>query len=244
MTERRCLVLGGSGALGRVVCAMLRREGARVAFSYHTGEAIAGDLRSQDMLPFRLDFRDTASIDGVVSAAAEALGGLDALVQCAGVSPRVECAGEASHHRMPHVDEEEWARLMDVNVKSTFFACRSAIAPMRAGGGNVVLMGSVDAVKPAPTPVHYAASKGALRAMTQAMAKELGEQGIKVNMVAPGIMEGGASRDLPQNVVSEYLKHSGLKRVARFSEVAALVTWLALENTYVTGQTILLDGAL
>jgi NAD(P)-dependent dehydrogenase (short-subunit alcohol dehydrogenase family) len=80
--------------------------------------------------------------------------------------------------------------------------------------------------------------------MTAAMAKELGKDGIRVNLVAPGILESGMSHVLPENLRQEYLKHCGLRRYGRQAEIAAWAAWLALHNTYVTGQTILVDGAL
>ena len=157
----------------------------------------------------------------------------------------MECTGPKSHHRMPEVDEAGWDKIMDVNAKSTYFAVRRVSEVMRkGGGGNIVFIGSVDGVKPAPSPVHYAASKAALAGMTQAMAKELGEHKIRVNMVAPGIMDGGLSRALPDNLLKEYVKHCGLKRVGRLGEVAAIVAWLARHNTYITGRTLLADGGL
>jgi NAD(P)-dependent dehydrogenase (short-subunit alcohol dehydrogenase family) len=140
------------------------------------------------------------------------------------------------------VDEAGWDRMMDVNAKSTFFAVRRA-APLMRDGGNVVVIGSIDGVKMVPAPVHYAAAKGALQGMVGAMAKEFGERRIRVNMVAPGILDGGLSRDIPPNLLAEYIKHCGLKRLGTMGEIAAMVAWLALRNTYVTGQTILIDGA-
>ena len=80
--------------------------------------------------------------------------------------------------------------------------------------------------------------------MASSLAKELGPDSIRVNLVAPGILEAGLSRDIPDDLLSEYLKHCGLKRVGRLDEVASLVAWLAQRNTYVNGQTILVDGAL
>jgi NAD(P)-dependent dehydrogenase (short-subunit alcohol dehydrogenase family) len=76
------------------------------------------------------------------------------------------------------------------------------------------------------------------------MAKELGEFNIRINMVAPGILEGGLSRALPEDLVREYVKHCGLKRVGRLEEIAGVIAWLALENSYATGQAFLVDGAL
>ena len=242
-----CLVFGGSGALGRVVCHALAAKGARVAFTYHTGGEVAKELVKE--LPgsqaLQLDLRSVTEIESAVDAAADEFGGLDAFVQCAAVGVTMECSGPTSHHLMSQVDEKGWDMMMDVNAKSTFFAVRHISEIMRRNnGGNIVLVGSIDGVNPVPAPVHYAASKAALQGMTQAMSKELGEFGIRINLVAPGILEDGISRDLPDDLLSEYIKHCGLKRVGRLSEVASIITWLARENTYVTGQTILVDGAV
>jgi 3-oxoacyl-[acyl-carrier protein] reductase len=135
--------------------------------------------------------------------------------------------------------------MIDVNARSAFFAVRRLSRLMRGnGGGNIVLLGSIDGVKPAPSPVHYAASKAAVSGMVKAMAKELGPYNIRVNTVAPGVLDGGLSRVLPDNLRREYLKHCGLKRLGRLDEVASVAAWLALDNTLVTAQTIVVDGAL
>lgn len=243
----RCLVFGGSGALGNVVCRQLHDAGARLAFTYHANEQAARVLA--DELPgaqnVALDLLSIPALEQVIDRFANEWGGLDAFIQCAGVGLTVPSSEGQVHHTMDQVDERAWERMQDINVKSTFFAVRRAAMHMRrAGTGNIVLVGSIDGVKPVPAPVHYAAAKGALAGMTAAMAKELGKDGIRINLIAPGILEGGMSRVLPENLRQEYLKHSGLKRFGRFSEIAAWAAWLALRNTYVTGQTILVDGAL
>ena len=99
-------------------------------------------------------------------------------------------------------------------------------------------------MKSVPAPVHYASGKGALRAMVQALAKELGKQRIRINMVAPGILDGGLARLLSDDLLQEYLKHCSMKRTGSAAEIAEFVAWLATENTYVTGQSIVLDGGL
>ena len=89
--------------------------------------------------------------------------------------------------------------MIDVNAKGSFFAVRRRRRPDAGShGGNIVLLGSIDGVKPAPSPVHYAASKAALSGMAEAMAKELGPRNIRVNSVAPGVLDDGLSRTLPE----------------------------------------------
>jgi 3-oxoacyl-[acyl-carrier protein] reductase len=247
MSASKCLVFGGTGAVGSAVCRCLHGAGADLAFTYHsseqTAQRLAGELPGAQTLA--LDVVTVSEIEGLVDRVASGWGRLDAFIQCAGVGVTAGSTAAQVHHTMDKVDEAAWDRMQDVNTKSTFFAVRRVAEHMRRnGGGNIVLTGSIDGVKPVPAPVHYAASKGALAGMTAAMAKELGKHGIRVNLIAPGILEKGMSRALPENLRQEYLKHCGLRRFGRLEEIAVWAAWLALQNTYLTGQTILVDGAL
>lgn len=239
----RCLVLGGSGYVGAAVCRLLLERGARLAFTYWRHE-----VRHADAPALKVDLTSFAAVEAAVEQAAERLGGLDALVQCAGTAGDAALYKGAGIDKLQAIDERGWDEMMDVTAKSSFAACRAAarVMPRAMGerGGQIVLVGSMDGVKTVPAPIHYAAGKGALRAMVQALAKELGPKRILVNMVAPGILDGGLARLLADELLQEYLKHSSLKRTGSAREIAEMVAWLALENSYVTGQSIVLDGGL
>jgi len=237
---RRCLVLGGSGYVGGAVCRALAAQGARVAFTYYRNE-----IGIPGALALRADLRDHAQTVDVVERAAAHFGGLDVLVQCAGTAgDRALYQGKGiAQERLQKIDEAGWDDMMDVTVKSTFSACQAAARAMDSGG-QIIIIGSMDGVKTVPSPAHYAAGKGALRAMVQALAKELGGRGILVNMLAPGILDGGVAKLLSDELLEEYLKHCSLKRTGTAHEVAEFVSWLATENTYLTGQAIVLDGGL
>ena len=239
MNSPVCVVFGGSGALGREVCRTLIARGARVGFTYFTNAT-----NGIDAVGKRLDLTDVAAIDRTLDAFHSEFGRIDAFVDCAAVGTTVPHDGATVHHLMTDVDEQAWNAMIDVNARGAFFAVRRLGALMRGSGGNIVLVGSIDGVKPAPSPVHYAASKAALTGMAKAMAKELGPHNIRVNIVAPGVLDGGLSRVLPDDLRAQYLKHCGLKRLGRLEEVANVVAWLAVENTLVTAQTIVVDGAL
>ena len=235
-----CVVFGGSGFVGREVCRMLLARGARVGFTFFRNET-----NGLDAIGKKLDVTDVGAIDRTLDEFHREMGRIDAFVSCAAVGTTVPHDSATVHHVMADVDERAWDTMIDVNAKSAFFAVRRVSQLMRAaGGGNIVLLGSIDGVKPAPSPVHYAASKAALSGMVKAMAKELGPWNIRVNTVAPGVLDDGLSRVLPDDLRREYLKHCGLKRLGRVAEVASLVAWLATENTLVTAQTIVVDGAL
>ncbi len=243
-----CLVLGGTGYVGSAVCRMLHRQGIRVAFTWchrHAeAEALAVECQAQ-AIPWNA-LGDSAQT--LVEDAAFALGGLSGVVQCIGT------AGDAQLYRDPTLKPAEkflninaagWAEMLDLTARSSFAVCQAAGRILAAnGGGQIVLISSMDGVKAVPAPVHYAAAKGAITAMTQAMAKALGPSGILVNAVAPGILSGGIGALLSDQLKADYLRHCALKRLGTADEVADLVAWLLCENTYVTGQTLLLDGGL
>ena len=235
-----CIVFGGSGTVGREVCHTLAARGVRVGYTVfkHDGNGIDGVGK-------RLDVTDVQAIDRTLDEFHRELGRIDGFVNCAAVGTTVPHDRETVHHVMTDVDEQAWNRMIDVNARSAFFAVRRlGVLMPPTGGGNIVLLGSIDGVKPAPSPVHYAASKAALSGMAKAMAKELGASNIRVNTVAPGVLDGGLSRVLPDDLRREYLKHCGLRRLGRVEEVASLVAWLATENTLISGQTIVVDGGL
>ena len=241
---RRCLVLGGSGTVGSAVCEALAAAGATVAFTYLHGDDRAAALaaRVRGAVALRADLVQPAEVEAAVDRAEAALGGLDVLVHAAGAS-----LGAPPDGRLPlaAVDVTAWDRVMAVNARAVFVAVRRLVPVFeRAGGGEVVLIGSVDAVKPVAAPVHHAASKAALRGMTASLAKELGPRNVRVNMVAPGLLEGGLSREVPEELRREYLVHSGARRFGKAAEIATLVRFLAMENTYVTGQALAADGGL
>lgn len=240
--RKRALVIGGSGAVGRVLVRELAGAGARVAFTYRHGKDVADALcRELDGVVARpLELTDLAAVDETVAALGRELGGLDALLH---VATRTSTVQPAKYDTLADVDLGGWDDLMRVNVTSAMVAVRSAL-PLFAGGGNVVLFGSVDGIKPVPASIPYAVSKAALRGLVLSLSKELGARRVRVNMIAPGVLEAGASRTLPDDLRAEYLRHCGLRRVGTIAEVTGLASWLALDNSYVTGQTLLVDGGL
>jgi NAD(P)-dependent dehydrogenase (short-subunit alcohol dehydrogenase family) len=239
--------VGGTGAVGREVCRALVEQGGRLAFTFHRGQAVADELVRElpGAVAFPLDLRSVEAIDVVVRQAGRALEGFDALVHCAAIcqSPGDPVRADAVQS-IEDVHEAGWDELMAINVKSVFFACRAAVPLLRRRGGNIVLFSSINAVKPTPSPVAYATSKAAIVGLARTLGKELGRDNIRVNAIAPGLLDAGVSAGLPHELRQEYLKHCGQKREGRPREVAELAAWLALHNTYATGQTLLVDGAV
>jgi NAD(P)-dependent dehydrogenase (short-subunit alcohol dehydrogenase family) len=246
--QDRCIIVGGSGALGAAVARALAAEGARIGLTYFSGDEAVSRLSDElpGLLAVRADLREIPSLEQAIGELAERLGGVTALVHSAAIclTPGDPVPPDKAQ-KFEHVHAAGWDELMSINVRSAYFACRQAVPHLRrSGGGNVVLVGSISGTRPLPSPVHYATSKTALQGMARAMAKEVGRDNICVNVIEPGILEAGVSRTLPPPLLEDYQKHCALKRVGRMEEVANVVVWFARHNTYVTGQNILVDGAL
>lgn len=241
--KARVIVTGGTGTLGRAVCRALAARGAKVGFTFHREEALARALAEElpDAATERLDLTDADAIEPALSSLAGRLGGVDAFVHCAGLASIAE---PARADALEELESAGWDRLMAVNVKAPAFACRALAEALAEGGGNVVLLGSINGVKPVPAPVPYAASKAALIGLAEALSKELGPRGVKVNVVAPGLVDEGASLTLPDALREDYVAHTALKRFATKEEIAKAVAYFALDNTYVNGRTVVFDGGL
>jgi NAD(P)-dependent dehydrogenase (short-subunit alcohol dehydrogenase family) len=135
---------------------------------------------------------------------------------------------------------------MGVNTKGAFLTCKAVLPGMiRRKAGVVLNIGSLAGARMLAAPVHYCASKAALKGMTQAMAKELARYGIRVLCLAPGLLEDGVSRNVPDYNLADYLKHCAMGRVGTFAEVAEFAAFLVSDlNTYMNGETVLMDGGL
>lgn len=241
MSAPRVVLFGGTGALGRVVAETLAREGARVAFTYHCNESAARELCAS--LPNascrRLDLGTAADIPRAIDDLTAALGGVDAFVHCAAL---FSTQGAGTYDRLSDVTEAGFDHLLAVNVKSAFFAAQRLAEVMTSG--NLVFVASISGVKLIPAPAPYALTTGALVALVKALAKDLGPRGLRANVVAPGLLDAGLSTALPADLRADYLTHTGLRRAGTRQEAAELITYLALHNTYVTGQTLVADGGL
>jgi 3-oxoacyl-[acyl-carrier protein] reductase len=255
-TASRCVVLGGSGHVGQAVVRRLREAGAEVVFTYDRHADRARELEAAthargvpwhggaplpdiDACWARPDGRGACDDDEHGTRS------IDAIVQCIGTAgdPELYRLHDEGYDKFLATSIDEWQSMHDITSTSTFAAVQT-LAPRLARPGNVVVVGSIDGVKIVPAPVHYAAAKSALAGMVRALAKALGPRGVCVNMVALGILDGGVGLLLSDTLRKQYIKHCSLARLGRADEVAQIVAFMALHNTYVTGQAIALDGGL
>jgi 3-oxoacyl-[acyl-carrier protein] reductase len=184
----------------------------------------------------RLDLAEPKAIRNLVEELERDGNAPDLFIHCAAVSKNLE---------LDAIGDDAWDMLLRVNAHSAFVACQ-ALAPRmgKHGGGHMVLVGAVGPAQSIPLPVHFAASQGALAAMTMTLGKELGSRGIRVNMVALGLLDEGLSREIAPKLVLDYKNFSALRRVGTPAEAARAILWLALENTYMNGEVLPVNGGL
>ena len=240
---KRALVTGGGRGLGRAIGLAFASEGARVAFTYTrdeesaraTAEAIraaGGEGRSH-----KVSVLDVPATETMVKELEAAWGGIDVLVNNAGISQNLPVA---------LLEEEDWDKVMDINVKGTFLTSKAALRGMiRRKSGVILNIGSLAGTRMLEAPIHYCASKAAVKGMTEALAKEVARYQIRVLCLAPGLLEDGVGRNLPDYRLADYLKHCALGRVGTFEEVARFAAFLVSDaNSYMTGETVIMDGGL
>jgi NAD(P)-dependent dehydrogenase (short-subunit alcohol dehydrogenase family) len=243
----RILVIGGTGHVGAVICRCLSLAGHAVAFTYfqnaQKARALAEELKSSC---YALDLGAGDAITPTLNGIAEKLGGLDALVVASGLATAHQREGVPVVPKWNEVEPCAFSRMLEVNVKGPFFVCQWAASVMsRQKAGKIVLVGSIDGIKPVPSPVDYACCKAALVGMVHSLSKDLGPHGILVNLIAPGILEGGIAALLSKELHAEYVKHCTLKRIGTAEDIARWAEFLiSPRNSYLTGQTIIVDGGL
>ena len=247
--NKRCLVFGGSGELGQAICRVLQREGAEIAFSYRSQQTQAQALAAElgQCRHFHCQLHHESELAAVLQQGLCDWDGIDAVIIATGRHD-LDADVQSEEGRFPQLAQIDQARLTEVlqqNIANCLNACRAALPYLKGTkASNIVLLGSLSGVKLVPAPVHLAAAKSALIGITHALAKELGRDNICVNMVAPGIVESKAVAQLPTQIKHDYLTHCALGRFARVTEIAECIAWLALENSYINGQVLTLDGGL
>lgn len=242
------LITGGASGLGAATARMVVAGGGRAVLADQDeakGTALVAELGSNAHF-VRTDVTDEASAKAAVAAADERFGRLDVLVNCAGVAPAEKIVGKEGPHRL-----ESFARTIQINLIGTFNLMRLAAARMSANEPNaegergvIVNTASVAAFDGQIGQAAYAASKGGVVSLTLPAARELARWGIRVMTIAPGIMETPMLLGMPADVQASLGKMVPFPpRMGRPAEYAALVRHI-VENVYLNGEVIRLDGAI
>jgi NAD(P)-dependent dehydrogenase (short-subunit alcohol dehydrogenase family) len=240
------IVTGGSRGIGAAICRRLAADGYAIAVNYasdaEAAEAVAAAIMKADgrAQAFKADVADPAALPGLFESATRALGPLAGLVNNAGSSGRFA--------RVDEQDEAELTRLFAINVIGTILACKEAVLRLstRHGGtgGAIVNISSIAArLGGLPGLGPYAASKGAVETFTKGLATEVGPEGIRVNAVAPGMVETDMSQPLLAQGRERIEAMTPLRRIGAPDEIAEAVAWLISPAArFVTGAVLTASG--
>jgi 3-oxoacyl-[acyl-carrier protein] reductase len=234
------LVTGASGGIGSAIAKALSAQGARIALSGTRQEAL--DAVKQDIggdaVTVHANLADKQSVEALIPAALEALGGrLDILVNNAGIT---------RDNLAMRMKDDEWAQVLTVNLEAAFRLVRAASRPMmKARFGRIISITSIVGATGNPGQANYAASKGGLTAMSKALAQEFASRQITVNCVAPGFIASAMTDALNEQQKSTILARIPAGDLGTGADVGAAVAYLASrEAGYVTGQTIHVNGGM
>ena len=246
--DKKVVITGGVGGIGQALVELFASEGANVLFSDRSAEdclELCDSLKRKDLGARYLagDLRKKAYCEGLVDEAVKTLGGIDILINNAGIIQR---------GNILETTDDMWFSALDVNLTAAFFICRAAIPHMqRAGGGAIVNTSSSWGLQPGPELVAYCTSKGALAALTRSLGRDHAADNIRVNAVCPNevntpmLRSGFTRRGIdPDNAIEELGKTVPLGHIAEPEEIADVIAFLASQDArYVCGETIEVTGA-
>ena len=242
MADRVVLVTGGSRGIGRACVTDLAAHGWNVILSYRSRRAEAGaaveSVRSAggSAAAIASDVTSEDDVRRLFRKIRDDHGRLDAVVSNAGITRDVYT---------PMMSLATWNNVIDTNLTSAFLVARESLKVMRRSGGAIVFMSSISGLRGQPGQANYSASKGGLNALTRSLAREAAPNGIRVNAVAPGFTDTDMVHRMPRAAQQSLTELIPQGRVARPSEIAAVVRFLiGPDASYVTGQILAADGGL
>jgi NAD(P)-dependent dehydrogenase (short-subunit alcohol dehydrogenase family) len=245
LQDKVCIITGGASGIGRAACHIFAREGGKVVVADKSAQAAAEVASSagNGAISIEVDVADSASVQRMIRETVERFGRLDVLVNNAGYG----FAGKVTE-----TDEDDWNKLMHVNINGVFFGCKYAIPEMAArGGGSIINTASVVAIVGIRDRAAYCASKGAVAALTRAMALDHVNDKIRINAVCPGTIDSPYFQDIfaksphAAELRRELESRQAMNRLGQPEEIANGMLFLASdESSFMTGSLLTIDGGM
>ncbi len=239
LSGKNAIVTGGSRGIGRAIVERLAGSGMDVTFTYLGNEEAANEVVAENpglaITAVKVDGRDSGAVNAFIESVFDRVGTIDVLVNNAGV---------IRDNLLPMLEDEDLETVFKTNIEGVFHFCRAAVPFMMSKrSGSIINISSVSAEKGGRGQTNYSASKGAINSFTKSLAVEVGRRKIRVNAVAPGVIETEMSKDVRDLAGDEIISNIVLKRYGLPSEIANAVWFLASDlSAYVTGQILSVDG--
>lgn len=243
MKDKRVIVTGASNGIGRATAELLLSGGATVALVGRRESALAEVIVSAPQsaaFVIAADLSDDRQTERCVARSVEALGGLDVLVNAAGI---------LKSGRIEETSLEMWDEMLNINLRSIFHLMKLSVPHLEPSRGNIVNVSSVTGARSFPGVLAYCVSKAGLDQLTRCAALELAARGVRVNAVNPGVVVSGLHRSggMSEEAYATFLEHSKtthpLGRVGNAREIAELICFLASDRAdWITGATVSIDG--
>lgn len=243
MTKKIALITGGSRGIGKEIALALAKEGNNIAISYGSNSESAMEVVKEiksfgvEAIAIKADVSVSEDVKNLIKGVEDGLGSIDILVNNAGIT---------KDNFLIRMTEEDWDNVMSVNLKGVFL-CTKAVSRsmMKRRYGKIINITSVVGITGNAGQGNYSASKAGVIGFTKSMAKELASRGIRVNAVAPGLIQTDITNVLKDEVKAEMLKMIPLNTMGSPADIANLVVFLASEKSdYITGQIIKIDGGM
>ena len=237
------LVTGASRGIGRAIAKKLASHGASVAFTYlsgvEQGKALEAELAAEGVKVkgYRSDASQFTEAEALITSVLADFGTIDVLINNAGIT---------KDGLLMRMTEEQWDKVIEVNLKSVFNLTKAAIKPMmKAKSGSIINLTSVVGIRGNAGQTNYSASKAGIIGFTKSVALELGSRNIRSNAIAPGFIQTEMTGQLDEKVVAEWAAAIPMKRAGKAEEVADAVIYLASDlSTYVSGQVLQVCGGM
>jgi len=236
LKDKIALVTGSSRGVGKSIALELSREGCKVIVNYSKDEENAASVaKLVDGIAIKADVSNFDECQEMINEIISRYKKIDILVNNAGIS---------IDKTFKNMAKEEWNEVINVNLNSMFNVTKPVINEMlKQNYGRIVNISSVSGQMGFFGQTNYSAAKAGVIGFTKALAREVASKGITVNAVAPGIIDAGLGKAIPQDVLNEFLKNIPEKRLGKPEEIAKAVIFL-LKNDYITGQVININGGL
>lgn len=237
--SKTVVITGASGGIGSAAATLFLEKGYNVVLGYNSNPESAEEIAEKydNAIACKCDVRFKEETDCLIETAVEKFGSVDVLVNNAGV---------AQQKLFTDITKEDYDLIFDVNMRGTFNCCQSALKYMiNQKSGSIVNISSMWGISGGSCEVHYSASKSAVIGLTKALAKEVGLSGVRVNCIAPGMIDTKMNAEYGEDVFDEIRDETPLNRIGKPEDVAQAILYLSDEvSSFVTGQVLSVDGGL